>query len=463
MAIDLFQSKVSAVMLKTYLDAKKQEEKTRKEKANIRLAVFHDDWEDILEKELQRQFHKDNYNNVKLSKNTSQNLTKKIIKEISLVYKEPPSRTLSIESEPYDKILNYIGLNSFYKRVNRYLNLLNDVLIQVGWDEGKQQIKLNLITPAVASVIQDPNDPEQPYAVYYEVECADSEYNVEKKYIYWDEKSHFLFDEEGNIFSAEDNPEMINPYKALPFVVLHRDQIPGLFWSVSEGNDFINGTIGVGMKKTFKDYLFKSQSFKQPWMKVRDTRDAPPAELRSDPLTALLLIGESGDIGAIDLQVNFKGLDDSIKEDINGFLSTYGLSIDSFSATEISGKALEIKNRALLEIRQDQIEVFRKSENDLFNLIRIVNNYHNKSQINENIEFKIDYAEIEINDDPETKRKQADHDLEKGLISPGQYYMLFNPDIQNEEEAEKKMLQNLEKTQELKDKGYSLSDEIDTE
>jgi hypothetical protein len=465
---DLFESKVPDVMLKVHLEAKSQAEKERRDKANIRLGIYHDDWEDILEGELKQQFVPENYDNVKLSKNISQNPTKQIIKEISLVYKDHPNRVLLtqdkvIQDKTYDEVREYLKLDSLYKQVNRYLNLLNDVLIQVGWDESKQQIKLNIITPAVASVIQEPNEPEQAYAVYYEVEYADSEYNVEKKFIYWDPEYHFLFDEAGNNFAVEDNPEMINPYKILPFVVLHRDQRPGLFWNISEGNDFINGTIGIGTKNTFKDYLFKCQSFKQPWIKVNDPKNAPNAKLRSDPLTSLLIIGDDSETGAIDLQVNFKGIDDTIKESLNAFLNTYGLTADSFSALEVSGKALEIKNRALKEIREDQIEIFRQSEKELFNLIRIVNNYHSKSQISDKLEFKIDYAEMEIHDDPESKRKTADHDLEKGLISPAQYYMIFNPDIKDAENAEKILKENLEKNKELKDAGYSLNDEINNE
>jgi hypothetical protein len=225
---DLFESKVPDVMLKVHLEAKSQAEKERRDKANIRLGIYHDDWEDILEGELKQQFVPENYDNVKLSKNISQNPTKQIIKEISLVYKDHPNRVLLtqdkvIQDKTYDEVREYLKLDSLYKQVNRYLNLLNDVLIQVGWDESKQQIKLNIITPAVASVIQEPNEPEQAYAVYYEVEYADSEYNVEKKFIYWDPEYHFLFDEAGNNFAVEDNPEMINPYKILPFVVLHRD------------------------------------------------------------------------------------------------------------------------------------------------------------------------------------------------------------------------------------------------
>jgi predicted ribosome quality control (RQC) complex YloA/Tae2 family protein len=180
-------------------------------------------------------------------------------------------------------------------------------------------------------------------------------------------------------------------------------------------------------------------------------------------LTSLLIIGDDSETGAIDLQVNFKGIDDTIKESLNAFLNTYGLTADSFSALEVSGKALEIKNRALKEIREDQIEIFRQSEKELFNLIRIVNNYHSKSQISDKLEFKIDYAEMEIHDDPESKRKTADHDLEKGLISPAQYYMIFNPDIKDAENAEKILKENLEKNKELKDAGYSLNDEINNE
>jgi len=57
--------------------------------------------------------------------------------------------------------------------------------------------------------------------------------------------------------------------------------------------------------------------------------------------------------------------------------------------------------------------------------------------------------------EPMEKRKQADHDVSKGLMSPGQYYMMFNPDITDEEEAEAKLGENLLKYKNMANQGFS--------
>ncbi|OQY13965.1 MAG: hypothetical protein B6I31_00025 [Desulfobacteraceae bacterium 4572_19] len=459
--MDLFKSKVPDILFKTYLEATKEQERERKQKAGERLAIYNDDWEDILRNKLSSLFVKENFDNINLNIDISENVLKNIIDQISLVYKESANRTTEPESKEYNNIKDYIDIDTKFKMLNAYTNLLNDMIIQVAWDYEKEQVKLILITPAVASVVQNELNQNEATAVYYDVESADSEYEDDKKIIYWDSENHFVIDKDGNHIINEENQEEVNPYGILPFVFIHKKQIPGLFWNPVNGNDMVNGTINTGIKNTEKDYLFKAQSFKQPYMTVQNRDDAPSKDLLLDPLSLLIMTGNNASMGAVDLTADFKALDETTKNSVNGFLRTYGLSIDSFASTEISGKALEIKNRTLIDIRKNQIETYRKAEKELFEIIRIVNNYHSKSKIADNVEFKIDYPEMELYDDPKIKREIADNDLQKGLITLGQYYMMFNPDIKNEEEAEKILKKNIEDLKSIKDLGFSINENIE--
>jgi hypothetical protein len=175
-----------------------------------------------------------------------------------------------------------------------------------------------------------------------------------------------------------------------------------------------------------------------------------------DPLTAWGLTGNAT-ATLLDFSAAFDELDRKIQSDINATLSTYGLSVDMFtiSPNEASGKALQVKNLGLQEIREAQLPVFRRVEQELFEMIRVVYNTYNAGKIPETLEFKIDFAELEAYQDPMEERKQAQWDVENGIISPGQFYMAFNPDVTKEEKAEKIMSENLAKYKNMKNQGFS--------
>ena len=452
----LFESKAAAVVLKSFLEAKKQEEIARRDKANVRLDIYHDDWGEILEKALAGQFIKKNYDKIRLLKNTTQNIFKKVINDVSVVYKVAPTRDYG-KNETIKDIYEYLDIDEFMKQCNRYGTALNDVLLRVGWDEDTEKITLDLQTPANTSVIQRDGYPQQAAAIYYEIEYIDSEFKVEMVNVFWSDFEHFLFNEKGDVRPpAEDNPEMINPYGKLPFVIVHMNQLPGMFWNPTEGSDIVDGTIITGFKRTLKDHLFKHQSFKQLWFRSQKGDVAP--EMASDPLSAFLLTGENSEVGVLDLIAQFNEMEQSLQADINAFLATYGLSIDMFavSGEEASGKALNIKNRGLREIRETQLPVFRRVEGELFEMIRLVyNTYKGENAIPKSLKFKIDFAELEIYVEPMDKRKQCQWDVQNGVLSPGQFFMKFNPDIVDEKEAEKRMAANLKKYKDMRNQGFS--------
>lgn len=458
----LFESRAAQIVLRSYLQAKAMEERSRKTKANERLAIYHDDWESILETILQGQFHPDNYKKIRLLKNTSQNILRKVVDDVSVVYKVVPARDYG-DNEIMDEIYGYLDIDEFMKQVNQYSFLCKDLLIRVGWDADLKKVTLDINTPANTSIIQRDNYPQQAAAVYYEIEYIDDQFKVEKKYIFWSDFEHFVFTEKeiskGMTFfaeaPAEDNPDMENPYGKLPFVVLHMKPLPGMFWNTSSGSDLIQSTTTTGFKRTMIDYLFKHASFKQPVI-TADDADKIPKDLLMDPLTAWGLTGNAT-ATLLDFTAAFTELGSKIQSDINATLTTYGLSVDMFtiSPNEASGKALQVKNRGLQEIREAQLPTFRRVERELFEMIRLVYNTYNPGAIPETLEFKIDFAELETYQDPMEERKQAQWDVEKGIISPAQFYMAFNPDITDEADAEKAMSENLAKYKKMKNQGFS--------
>ena len=89
-------SRVEFMVLQSFLKAKAREEENRKTKAGIRLAIYHDDWEDVLTARMKALFCEENWVRLRLSRNTSQNILKKVVNEVSSLYKREPARKLLV-------------------------------------------------------------------------------------------------------------------------------------------------------------------------------------------------------------------------------------------------------------------------------------------------------------------------------------------------------------------------------
>ena len=180
---------------------------------------------------------------------------------------------------------------------------------------------------------------------------------------------------------GEDGEEGPYPYlmkekeAVLPFVVFHRDSPDYTFWDQDTGGDLYNAGVRAHVKMTMLDYYFKTCSFKQVYI-IGDTSKMPQDQVM-DPISPLSCpAGEGAEIGVLDIQNNMKQLQDALAYNINTVVNNYGISADQFTLVggEMSGRALKIRNRALMEIREEQIPLYRQYEWELFSVIRIVNN-----------------------------------------------------------------------------------------
>jgi hypothetical protein len=453
-------SKTELAVLMSFLKAKDLDHKMRRDKAGERIAIFKDDWLDILDGRLKQRFHPDNYKNIKLEKDTSHNILKQVIGEISTIYDTPPVRTFLLNENPFEMPFDYdqIVRNAFMNDINAYMNLLNDILIYVKYSESNESIGLKMITPDIAEVKQNPLNPNEADIIAFEVELIDTRDAGASYYVVWSKDSHFHLeytdgkwnpkppiDEKGNPVNAG----MINFYKELPFVCIHKNQNNAYFWDMTSGNDLIEGCLLNAESKTGKRYRLKTQSYKQPY--IIGSLDTG-AEKRTDPLSLWEVSGEGASVGIVDLNVNHADFDQALNKDINDTLSTYGLTQDDFTIRQhSSGVALEIKSRPLMRIRKRQIEIFREAERKLFDVIRTVYNYHKPGKmIPEELEIQVDFAEIEPFRDPMQKIEYYKMQLETGIISKGQFYQQFNPDVIDEKEAGEILTKNLDEFNKLK-------------
>ena len=191
-----------------------------------------------------------------------------------------------------------------------------------------------------------------------------------------------------------------------------------------------------------------------------------PSNQIMDPVTMLHVKGEGASVGVLDTDAKLKAMEDALVFQINTIINNYGISADAWtlSVAEASGRALKIRNSALLEMRADQLPLYQEKEKELFKLIKIVNNAHYQrygwKKIGKGAEVITDFAEIEFPEDPDVELKLDVRKSRMGLLTPGKLYMKYNPDIKDEKEAEKILLENLTKWESAKGKFPQLEDAL---
>jgi hypothetical protein len=443
-----------------YLNAVNEE--TRKNDIEDRLDYYYDNFKDLIDDELEDQFQEDNYDNIKIMIDDSINLVEYITNETAILYVKEPQRKLSKNSKRWDEIQKTIMQDIIMDKANKLTYVCNECGIIIQPRNGT--IELDIVSPNMISVIQKEEDPTQIFGFIYEINLSNTIDNdltdqvaykrdlYKREFIYYDiEGNHLKFDQNNKIITNEKNPDNVNPYKdkkgkfILPLIICHKKYNENSVWDETSGNKLFSATKQIAVIASLFNYYMKNSSHKQPVVTGQADVQIPDKQVL-DVLKVLKVIGEGAKIELLDFQGNLEQFFQQIQHKIELTLNQEGLALDDFtkSGSPESGYKLQLKKEPLKKKINEQKPFFRIYENDLFDKIRIVNNTMYNEKIDENIEFTIDFAEIEFEKDPEEVRKQRSFDLHNNLTNPLKLMMEDNPDIETEKDAEKIYNENKE-------------------
>lgn len=450
-----FDPQAPDIVRKSYFDSEIQAEEERKENAFNRLALLQDNWTELLESELRNRFSLGTFSEVRKSTNTAHNIFKVVITRVSKIYNRPPKRIFTGNQADIDlvnKLYKQMKINQKWKKINRYLNAVNDVILQVVWRN--DNVDVDIITPNIVSVVQNPEDPTLVEALMIEKQSADTVTGEGKTIAYWSDAKHFLMDENHNAYSVPGNEGRVNPYDTMPFIYIHK-QIPDVnFWDETSGSDLYEAALIVGLRNTLLDYYSVWNSFKQLAVV---SQDPLPEGITLDPSTAIQTTSQGGSIQVLDFQANFAQLRDDLKAFAGGLLNNYGLSMDAWNQdkpTEYSGKALRIKNEFLEELWQDQIQVFKDSEIELFNMIKFIYEFHTGKSLNCEL-VQIKFPPIVAYYDALEQLNIDVSMVKANLIDAAVIYAKYH-EIEDVETAREEMLEIAKKNADFADTGYTM-------
>ena len=424
---------------------------------------------------------------------TSQNIFRRIVREVCTVYKIPPVRTFRIpdakeDDEDAGAILgDYYGqmrLDEAMAEAHRLAKASTIVFLRprvVSIPEGERppmtatgaltplvtmsseqneqgtliqrqnatggipdlgtdspaEMRLEIITPDLAHVVLSADDPTRMDGFAYYAVAETERGDTERAWIYYTRDTIRFLSDGGeqikNPWGGED--ELPNRYGIIPVVPFPCASQAVGFWNDNWNRDAYRANLIVGVLCTYMNFLVKTQSFKQMVFSGDrfNTQDLLNATI--DPLVPITL-PEGATAITLDLNTQLAAIDGVIRGKIMSIANNYGISAENFTITSqvASGYALRIMNRALEELRKADEVVCAVVEKGLFDIVRrIIEVDFPETAISPDLELRFNPVESSYPAAPQEEQARWEFEFKNGISSPVGYLIAKDPDLTRED------------------------------
>lgn len=474
-----------------------------------RLSMYNDDWADELALYIQQflsaetiaQFFPSNRQPL-WPIPTHINLLKRIVDEISLIYKNKPVRVFQkeegdeegpkqgaqldtiiepakqekseeksfVESDRYKEIVDD-QYDMMMHSVNQLTNVCN-MCIVIPWIDPTSEtgFRFDVLTPDMFIPIQHPDDSSRLIGIMFRVSNVDTGNTVtsfltelREVLIYMGKEDEEPFiatmdrRESGNV-EKQSYPYYYQGEKYLPCAVF-RNGYPsaGEFVNRTKGDDLYQANLITGWLisqwlRNYQDstgkqlFLMGSGSEKIPRQIIRDSMSITHFPINKDAAT----------MEQIEFDIDLKSRWEAILQSIEPVLSNYGMSIDRFKSVPASGVSLRVQNEGIINIIESHWSYYKVGEEALANIIRKMNNtmIAGVEGIPDDYEFYLDFGALPFEEDISDKWDFYTSLAEKGLMSYAELLTKVNPDVGTADDAQDVILKNLQMNRELKKVGF---------
>jgi hypothetical protein len=353
------------------------------------------------------------------------NFTKRFINKMSRIYTVGANRNVG---NAYSNLT--VMKDARMKHIERMTRLIGSVATQVVFiDDDMPHFDYR---PVYYFDVHLGDNPFKPEAITYPVlGNSDDISQAEKlKYAYWDNGMYALYDEDGNIID-----EYEHGYGVLPFVFTHREnQLDSFF--VDGADDIVSCNEHVNITMTELQLGLRFQMFGQPYV----TGLQADKRLERAGSDTILDLPEGSVFDIVAPEADLQSVIETVKFQVDLVAQNNHLYVQfAQDGGEVpSGIALKIKDLERFEDYQDDLELWKMYEHELYHVEREIADY-NGIKLPEGL--KIDFNEPEY---PKTMQDQIlwdNHRLQNNLITQAKLLVEYNDDL-SIKEAEKLIGEN---------------------
>jgi hypothetical protein len=424
-------------------------EKKRQAKMAKRLDLFHDRTQKIFEQIVDETFEdpdlkKDRKKFVRYAK--FQNVTNRVVEEISTVYDEAAERHAGAPRGDNDKAYQSllcsdgVRINSQQRIANEYVNLLNEVLEWFVIDnDGEPQLRI--WTPDKFWAVSHPLDPIKLIAVIFPIDRMGFPSDpTMPKYQLWSNEETVQIDGRGFIMSATRQEHGLG---RMPGVLVHRrPPVSELLDSVT-GDDLTSAHEAVALLNII---MVKEQQVgtKIPYVSGDLSETAVGQPMAREHMT---VFQEGLTPGTLDLGSNPEGYINTARAVIKSVAANYGIpeSVFDLSYQATSGFEISMKRHALKEKRHKQImDPWTPAERSLAEVMSAVTGKHKQSMHFSTDKWVIDFGEVDTPQDPTAELEYLLKLRTAGVITTEDIIVHYNPEFAKDRKlATEKLKKNI--------------------
>jgi len=353
------------------------------------------------------------------------NFTRRFVNKMSRIYTVGANRNVNSQ---YDQLT--IKKDARMKHVERMTRLMGTVATQVIYKE-KNGMTFFDYRPVYYFDVHL-SDPYTVSAIMYPLlmQTDDISYTEKCEWAYWDESIYIKYDEDGNILE-----EYEHGYGVLPFLFTHREEQIDEFY-VDGANDIVDCNEQVNIAMTEMQLGLRFQMFGQPYMTGVDS-DKRIERAGSDQIIDL---PEGATFDIVSPQGNIEAVIENIKFQVDLVAQNNHLYVQfaQDGGETPSGIALKIKDLERFEDYQDDLELWRMYEHELYYIEREIAAYNN---IKLPEKLMLDFNEPEY---PRTVQDQIlldEHRIKHHMVNETSLLMEYNKDL-TKPQAEKIIADN---------------------
>ena len=370
------------------------------------------------QKYIQRFFDADAFREIPVY---SANFTKRFINKMSRIYNVGANRNVSSR---YDELT--VKKDAKMKHIEKMTRLVGTVATQVIYRDDSEMPHFDY-RPVYYFDVHMEDNPFVPTAITYPILHNVSEvYDTRNlEYAYWDKSIYAHYDSNGNIID-----EYEHGYGVIPFVFTHREnQIDSFF--VEGACDIVDCNEQVNITMTELQLGLRFQMFGQPFV----TGVYSDKGLKRTGSDSSLDLPDGATFGIASPGGDIQSVIESVKFQVDLVAQNNHLYVQfAQDGGEVpSGIALKIKDLERFEDYQDDLELWRMYEHELYHIERAIADYNGISLPNA---LKLDFIEPEY---PKTVQDQIlmdNHSLQNNLITQPQLMQKYNKDLSIEEATE---------------------------
>lgn len=374
--------------------------------------------------------------------NLSTRLTRRVIdNNLAMVYKSPPERKLMVGKPGSEKELDNDGLQEFLydnpeydlivKKLERYHNLLNNVLYRFVYTD---RWYFFIETEFIPKFGPD----NKLYPIGYDIpmpEDVDGKEKPRNRWLFISDEEIYYHDDKGNKWGVDPQlpDDFVNPYGIMPLIDMSDSDID-LYWgnglrALVEFHRIYNLALLDGF------FALHQQAHNLLWAKDLDL-NLLPKNAKGEPYVkssaaTVLNVGPDGEVGAVNFNPQLPQSIEYLRQAANMELANYGITINfRESGNPMSGFAIVVSNRELIEKREHDIQRYIMFERKAYKILQVMNEYHDTGyNMPSESWVSVDWREIDFPQEPTEERAQELHDLKLNLITREELLIRRNPDL----------------------------------